>query len=204
MVQTPRSKNPNYWVQIINETAGINIKADLPQSVAPSVKSEYTTWDRFATPLNTDILGVNASGGFGGGILLREFTKKIWQGCSGIAMTLPLIFDAETSGQEDVHAVAEALMTLCSPYRIGDGVYSILLPPNPTRMFGTNNTTTVRIGRLFFFESVAPVDATYTVDVKLDKYGYPIAGQVDFSFETEYVVDRNDLKKIMGSNTPPR
>lgn len=201
MVQRPRSRNPNYTCQIINQTAGINIVADLPQQLSVTGQSSFTTWARMASPelVNSEYV----TGAAGGSIMLKEFTKKIWQTSEGLGMSLSLIFDAEKSGREDVHDVARALMTLERPYQVFDGPFAILLPPNPTRLFGNVNVTSVRLGRMFFFESVCIHSVTYNPEIRLDHEGFPIAGQVDISFETDYAVSREDLQRIMAGTAAP-
>ena len=199
MAQKPRSRNPNYHVQIINNTAQVNVVADLPQAVSLTGQSQFTTWQRMAQPIQNEYV----TGGAAGTIMLKEFTKRIWVSSTGLGMTLPLIFDAETNSQEDVFNVAKALMLLERPHAIGSGPYTILLPPNPTRLTGNANVTSVRIGRMFFFESVSIDSVTANFDVKLDKYGFPIAGSVDFTFETDYVPSRDDLQRIMAGTVAP-
>lgn len=201
MVQRPRSRNPNYTCQIINSTAGIDIVADLPMNLSVSGQSSFTTWSRMASPemINNEF----ATGAAGGSIMLKEFTKKIWVTSDGLGMSLSLIFDAEESGHEDVHNVALALMTLERPYQVLDGPFAILLPPNPTRLFGNVNVTSVRLGRMFFFDSVCIHSVTYNPEIRLDSEGFPIAGQVDISFETDYAVSRDDLRRIMAGTEAP-
>lgn len=200
MAQSPRSRNPDYQVHIANNTAGIFIKADLPEEVGWGIQNSFQQagkipflpgsdkWDSLKGNMR-DLLGI--------GIVLKEMTKQIWSGTTPIGMTLPLQFDAEVSAREDVAAAAKSLLTLAAPYQLGSGLFSILYSPNPTRLSDTANVTSIQIGRQIFFDSVAIESVNYRAEQRISRDGFPISGQVDLAFVTDYVWSRDDIQSKM-------
>jgi hypothetical protein len=189
-----KARNPANYVIISNPTAGVEVACDLPDRFSLAVSSQFEPVDFSLQTVGRG--AATAANIIGGNILAKEATKLIWLGTTPMEFTLPLIFDAETSSYEDVHQVYCNLQMLVLP----DGGRGFLFPPNTTR-FSNNNKTTVWIGKQFWFDSVVITTANITSESRLNA-GYPIAGQIDMTFQTEYVYSRADYVKAAGIGTP--
>ena len=217
MANTFKSKNPDYRVMIRNETSNISVIADLPEQFGFTVQAQYSEMNRGS--VSDFVAGVpgirrlpggavRGAGGalFGGSVIWQGMTKKLWEGTSHINFSLTMLFDAETNAREDVHDVAVSLQALALPIghnganappgkeiTVTSTMQQVLMPPNPPYANPNHNRTELRVGRLFFFPMVVIESADYIADIKLDSTGMPIAGAVQLSLSTEYVMSRQDL-----------
>lgn len=194
-----KSRNPDYLVHIYNETAGVDVKADLAETFSIGAASSFGAWDLQVGDL---LPGANLAQNIGGGsLVLGAFTKLMWKSTAPITFPLEITFDARQASKEDVHDIACALVALTLPYGFGGKPYSygegfggdaVLLPPNPTFITGKKNVTEIRIGKQFFFPSMAVDNVQYSLENRLASDGYPIAGTVAMNVTTDWVYSRGD------------
>lgn len=205
---------PDYRVLIENSWAGFSLEADMPPEIDIAASSSFDHGERAFTAselINKGARSIGRTGseilgnlgsllGVSGAAILQPMTKAVWQSSSPIPIQLPLIFDAHYNAKEEVHDIAVRLLALCLPVQVGN----VLLPPNPPSFYGWGvgadavNRTSLRIGRQFFFPSVAIQSVNYNAQQRLAADGYPIAGSIDVTFVTDYIYGRQDLLQAAG------
>ena len=199
----PRSTNPAYLCRIINATSGVDVIADLPEHISISTSSSFES-------LSLSLLDIGRATsviakGVGGNVASKAATKQIWRDSGPIEFTLSLIFDANTNSRNDVHLQLIQLQQLSLPLGNGGESYTArLYPPNPWRglngISGQENRTIVILGNMFKFEPCLVVSANLNEDIRMAADGFPIAGQIDITFRTDYTFDRTDYLKAAGGS----
>jgi hypothetical protein len=195
-----KATNPNYICQISCNGHGIDILADLPETTNLGVQSDWES------PLPTTLAGLldNVTGGAASAIASsiganpqsQALSYQMWMGTTPLEIPLTLLFDANSSGLEDVYRPITALMQMVLPV---NGAGGLLYPPGPkgglTGAFGGREGygVTVRIGRMMIFEDCIISAASETLDTKLDKDGFPISGEVECTFRTSLVYGTADF-----------
>lgn len=199
-----RSPNSDYWVRIKNDTAGVDVICDCPDHDSIMTASHFMPRSLALSGLSiAGIGGATAATIAGGDLISQDSTKLIWSGTDSIRLPLQLIFDAETNSYQDVHRVCALLQSLTLPTKSAMG--RMLMPPNPVRnlldpynnISGTDNRTVLWIGRRWYFDNVVVESANYVSPTRLNK-GYPIAGAIDLSLVTDYVLSRDEYLHAAG------
>lgn len=196
----PRSINESYVCRVVNRSAGVDILADMPERITLSVSSSYEPLSMSIREAGRVLSGASAA--IGGNIASKAATKQMWRDTGPIEFTVSLIFDAENNSFNDVHRNLVLLQHLALP--IGNGSSSlgaVMLPPNPwrsTTISGQDNRTIVDLGYLFHFDPCLVLSANIVEEMRTDDTGYPIAGQIDVTFRTDYTFDRTDYLRAAG------
>lgn len=124
----PAHKPNMYKLKVVCQDRGIFVEAWLPETVGFDVQTEYET--PFAAGLNgaNQALG-NVAKGFGVNLTTQAFTMQVWQGSREISFQLPLVFQTESSGREDVQLPIARLLALTMPTEKTPG--GLLEAPGP-------------------------------------------------------------------------
>lgn len=181
---------------LITNNRDIEIVAFLPEQFALSMASTFESRDHGMGA--GDVLGSAGSAleaGFGTTAMIQALSYAVWRGVSPIEFSLSLIFDAETSTKEDVHDKLVQLASLVLPVNNG----TFLSPPIPAQanLFGssysgTDSPIAIKIGRQFFFESVAITSAALMTDSRMSQYDLPIAGGIELAVRTILAYGKTD------------
>jgi hypothetical protein len=201
------SANQDYLVGISSAGNGINIIGHTPAefSIATGAEMEGRggTIDISSLGGGGPVaagLGTIANGTIGG-IGAKDLTYSVWKGTSPIQFDLQLLFDAQSNTKQDVHDNLVALLSLPLPFGAsGMSAGTVMLGPTPTWYYPERNKITVRIGRQWYFDSVAVTGASMASEQRLDRAGYPIAGGINVSIQTIHVYTKADLALASSSS----
>jgi hypothetical protein len=103
-----------YKAFVVSQEQGILVEAWLPEQVNVDINANYDA--PFAQGLGSSMPNLGAIARFAGlSLTTQALTIQVWQGGSNINFSLPLIFQAETSGVTDVMKPIKDLMKLMMP-----------------------------------------------------------------------------------------
>jgi len=195
-----KASNPNYTCQISCRGHGIDILADLPETLNLAVQSDWESPlpSSLASVLDNFTVGIsgNLSKAIGVDPHTQAMSFQMWMGTSPIEIPLTLNFDATESALEDVYRPITALCMMALPINSAGGM---LTPPGPTGgLWGAVTSrqgygVDVRVGRMMLFKDCIISAASETFDTRLDKDGFPISGQVECTFRTSVVYGTADF-----------
>lgn len=195
-VNAARGKNPNYLVQIRNQSAGISVVLDMPESLSMTISNSWEP--RFSAGLN-DLNGFldTSMKLIGENVLLQELSLLAWMNATPIEIPFSFTFDAVKDAYEDVFLPMTALELLALPDN--QGVF--LTAPGPSRLAPDRNKIEIWIGRSYYLPSVVITSVASNPDMLFNKDGYPISGQVDMSVSTTMIYGKTDwlATKIHGA-----
>ncbi len=112
----PLDKNPNYKCIITCTDQKITLEASLPESFQIDVGANYD--EAFSQLIGSIPLASKVAPwakAFGLQLTTQALTAQIWNGSTELAFSLPLVFQAETSGVKDVLSKLRDLYTLVLP-----------------------------------------------------------------------------------------
>lgn len=219
-----KSSNPNYWVSLRIENAGLGdlsegddglvVITDMPEQVMQAVSS---SWEQRLPSDIGDLMGKLPVVGPGiqkafqaSGInpTFQIGTYQTWQSSSPMEFPLTLLFDAKSDAKKEVYDPINALTTYAQPSTNATGAASgsllntllslggnVLFAPGPNNINRDKYSVKLRVGRLYYIADGILVNLQGSFDSKLDKKGYPIAGQVEISVRTGMVYSRSDWIK---------
>lgn len=192
-----KTTNPDYKIHLSCPGHNLEIVTDMPEELTIGVTSEWESRLPFtlSSILETALgnIGESLVKIWGENRILQEYSYQMWMGTSPIEIPLTFLFDAVTDAERDVYRPVQGLMGLVLP--VNDG--TILKPPGPIRG-GDNYGVTIRIGRMMMFQDCIMQSANQTLDTRLDAKGFPIAAQVECTFQTNIVYGHQDWMRAMG------
>jgi hypothetical protein len=187
-----KSTNPNYLVHIKCAGLGIEIIADMPETTTYASASDYEQMFP-ASSGELSGLGSSAVQFFSGtSATLQYLTSQIWKNNSPIEIPVSLLFDATTSALKEVYTPMRILELLSMPTK-DSYVGAFLVAPN-----SNNNSMFLSIGKMFTMSNMLLVSVSNTYDTRLDKDGYPIAGQCELIFRTPKSLSRDEWAQAVG------
>jgi hypothetical protein len=199
-------KNSNYQV-IIKRAASkglrpIEIRANLPETFSFGVSAEYNA--DLGSSLEELAQGFGAVGRTIGEVfgqvnnfvtvnrVAQQLTHQKWKSSSPISFSIPLLFDAVSSAEEDVVAPIRDLMALTLPYK-EDSEAIFLRPPGPSLVEPDHGRISLKIGNMNYFHSVLLKDVSANFSSRFTKSGAPISAECDVTFETVTIPAQEDI-----------
>lgn len=125
-----------YRVQFISNDLDVTVVGFLPENINVSLNSSY------GTPFEQLNVANLAGGAIGGELgqaiasiggmtgMLQAMTIQVWQGSSGLDMSIPLVLTANDDPSEITQAIMN-LYKLSAPSAPG-GLFSLMVPPGPS------------------------------------------------------------------------
>lgn len=202
-------RNPDYLAQIYCSgqpgVKNIEIIANIPESIVLGVASEWeqrlpSTLYQAGNALGTlgEIANVAAfSTGFNGA--KQSFTFQSWVNSNPMDFNLLMLFDAVDDAANDVVKPVASLMSLVLPYSTSQGK-DTLWAPGPTPLKPDQGRISLRLGRLFYINSVIVVAVNPTFDTRMDKNGQPIAAQCEVQFRTIQTPGRENVESFFAGS----
>jgi hypothetical protein len=221
-----RPNNPNYLVEIKRhgeqngsiEQGGNNpqnannntVIAYLPQTFSYQIQSD---WEPALANMVQGFLGENittAAASMGMRLNDKILTAQIWRSTEPLDLSLTLLFDAIKDTQRDVIDPIKRLTKWSVPGRMGgnDSVAnSILEAPGPSLQNFINNPdknrTSIRIGRMFYFDNVIIPSLGVTWVTAPDGSGKFIGAEVELTFRTFFTPDIADIMRYFIEGNEP-
>lgn len=215
-----------YMVKIVSSASKIKIRALLQDKISLRVGSE---WAPFSS---SNWLSKKAKEIFAFAttrtLLPRFATRRIWQGTTPMALTLPLKFEAEEDARMEVLMPCKELQRMVLPQQystqkeqttLGERVYGAftLLPPGPNpfsfdwassesergKWRGVGDIITIHIGDFLRFKTVIVREVTVDFANKFTKFGLPISATVSVQFETFEILTKDALDREVYSPDVP-
>ena len=152
-----------------------------------------------------------AQAGFGTSLQLAVTSRRIWMGTKPLAISLPLVFMAETNVEIDVINFCKALQKMALP---SIGTFGVLIPPGPSPFINTagileNNFGTqisVQIGNFIKFDNVIikEVKVDYSGRMSASPAGKPMYAEVLVTLETYEILTVEKLEEAynLGAKDP--
>lgn len=224
-----KSANTNYWVSLRIEDAGLGsgtegdegliVITDMPEQTMMAVQS---SWEQ---RLPSDIGAFAGKIPVVGGAVEKALrasginptfqigTYQTWQSSSPMEFPLTLLFDAKSDAKKEVYDPINSLVTYGLPSTNATGAAgsitnsvlslggNVLFAPGPNNINREKYSVKLRIGRLLYIPDGIMVNCQGAFDSRLDKNGYPIAGQVEISIRTGMVYSRSDWIKATGTTS---
>lgn len=181
---TAKNRNPNYNIHIKCAGLGMEWVCDIPEQVTSATSGDYESLLAGAADIggNSDLAnGVKFAAGTSA--TAQALTYQTWVGTAPMELPFKLLFDAENDAYNDVYKPMRLLEALALPTSNG----AFLVAPS----FG-GNSVSISVGRFFTIPEVILVSVNTTFDSRLDKNGFPIAGEADVTFRTCKAYSRED------------
>ncbi len=184
---------PIYKIDLRCHARGVHYVLDMNESIALSLQSEWE--NRFGNSSAIGVGGVveTTARVLGGNVMIQELTRQIWVSSSPIELPISLLFDAENSAYDDVYRPIVNIQSLITPIDRGNGV---LTPPGP-RLNSLEYAVSIRVGKLYYIPDGIITSASNTFNTQLDRFGYPISGQLDLTIRTSVVYSNNDYANMI-------
>ncbi len=207
-----KSKNPNYLVQISCPGHNTDIIADLPEQIGFGVTSDWESLLPYSLAGMIDQIPLvgnwakAAAGAKALNVQSQALSFQVWLGTSPIEIPLHLQFDAYSSALEEVYKPILLLESFTLPITqqnyFGGLAGNILTAPGPV-LGGANQMLegyglNVRLGRQMLFQNCIVSASNHNFDTRLDKDGYPIAGEIEMTLRTSVVFGNLDLLTAAG------
>ena len=155
----------------------------------------------------------------------KPMTLQTWVSTSPIEFNLPMLFNAQQDGLQEVTKPIAQLLALCSPSaldqplsgaaqsqfgalanQLGGAVSSIsnnlgqnlIRGPGPTFDEPTRGTYTLVIGNLMVFLNMLIVSVNAEYDSLVDQNGYPLSAKVDLTMRSSTVMLSEDIMQAFG------
>lgn len=136
---------------------------------------------------------------FGHSTQTKIMTAQIWQGTSGLELSVPFIFKANTSTDSEVISPIKQLMQVALPSVSKLGTLVAPFSPLDAVQSGDNGGVTIDItfGEFFRLPSCVITSISQSYDSIFDYRGNPISAKVDVQVRSYYVITREDIDLLL-------
>lgn len=127
----PRSNKVNspYSILVQCNDKNISVRGWLPEEVMFDISTQYEA--PYAQGLNGAIPGGNLLRALGVSLTTQAMTAQVWQGSAEVNFSLPIVFQAESSGYGDVIRPIKDLLKLTMPKDSAAGGGGLFEAPGP-------------------------------------------------------------------------
>lgn len=196
-----KSPNPNYWAYVKIPDAGLEVVVDIPEKIVLAVQSSWEARSFISGAVES--LREQAATFAGYNAIAQEETRQIWSGTSPLEFSFTFLFDAQTSGYNDVWVPACKLASMVLPTSKDASIIgTVLLSPGPTRINRTFNAVTLQIGKMLTITDGILTSAQPQFDTRLTADGYPQSAEVEVTIRSAVTYSRDQfLQFATGSKT---
>jgi hypothetical protein len=211
-VSTINPTNPRYLIKLtakprVGDT--VRIETPMPENFSVNLTIEWAS--QYASIIQEQMNKLGGTAGqvaglvsklapiFGQSTQAKVMTAQIWQGTSGLELTVPFIFKAQSDSDIEVVNPIKQLMKIALPSVSAIGTLESPFSPLKQATSTADNGVSVDIkfGDFFRLPSCVITSISQSYDSIFDRKGNPISAKVDLQVRSFYIITVEDIDTLI-------